>query len=100
VFVRLASYKMLYLCTLLNTTSGGERRELSEFRERWEPALWVTIVGRNPDDFACGEAADVRLRSQANGNFSLSPQGAQANNESSVVVSGAAGASGFRPFGM
>jgi hypothetical protein len=29
--------------TLPNTTCGGERRELSEFRERWEPALWVTL---------------------------------------------------------
>ena len=34
---------MLYLCTLPNTTYSGERRELSEFRESWEPALWVTL---------------------------------------------------------
>ena len=39
----LVSHKMLYLCTLPNTRSGSERRDLSEFRERWEPALWVTL---------------------------------------------------------
>ncbi len=40
---------MLYLRTLRNTACGGERRELGEFRERWEPALWaeaLSDVGR------------------------------------------------------
>ena len=41
--MRLVSYKMWYLCSLPNTTCGSERRELGEFRERWEPALWVTL---------------------------------------------------------
>ena len=31
------------MCTLLNTACGSERRELREFRERGEPALWVTL---------------------------------------------------------
>jgi len=35
---------MLYLCSLPNTACGSERRECSEFYERWEPALWAETV--------------------------------------------------------
>jgi hypothetical protein len=52
--VRTVSYKMLYLCTLPNTTCGGERRELSEFRESWEPALWVTLWAETKSTAAIG----------------------------------------------
>jgi hypothetical protein len=37
VFVHFAEY-----------TCGGEWHELREFRERWEPALWVTLRAETP----------------------------------------------------
>jgi len=58
--VRLVSYKMWYLCSLPNTTCGSERRELGEFRERWEPALWVTLWA---------DAVILRLRRVSYGNI-------------------------------